>query len=423
MLVNLWSWQIPANVSSVPRLISQLFEEAIFITIGNEEFRIPRDLFSDPGNSPNYFSLGFAVFFSTPTEVFPGLSREGLLRPPSILPPAVPSRSADTFREILHLLRGYPLQIRNEKHREELLRDCKYFHLKGLEQKLIRHEITYNLLRKRHEISLRLEDIRQSGISIIGDPSSASTPPPDTSNMSTPTSTTSAPMPQQNLVGYINYARPFIDSQPYELLLQISFSETLLHCSSSRAEFFGETKARISRLLEVVATKLNLPTTQPLGLLMKKGGRQSQPASPGNSGVSEDLVRVEISHETSIVLDGREWRGHLSKSTSSREEDDELVDDLITGEEDWLNEHPPTKRRRTENGEARGGAENGETVASGAVSGTKAGEEWVIKTGLWRLKVQNSKTAGRGGVECLLVAVKLAAVSGERGRNAVRGFL
>jgi len=312
--------------------------------------------------------------------------------------------------------------MRSEEHRAELLRDCRYFHLKGLEQKLIRHEISYNLLRKRHEISLRLEDIRQSGVSIIGDPSS-SPPPPDISNISTPTSTTSVPQSQQNLVGYINYARPFVDAQPYELLLQISSSETLLHCSSSRAEFFGETKARISRLLEVVATKLNLPTTQPLGLLMKRGGRQSQPPSPGHSGVSEDLVRVEISNDASVVLDGQEWKAPTTQQSLLREEDEEYDDLSLGQQEDWLSAQPHTKRRRTTNGESvRGGSESGIKGGTG-VQGTNDGEEWVIRTGLWRLKVQNSKTAGRGGVECLLVAVKLDAVSGERGRNAGRGFL
>ncbi|RQM07660.1 hypothetical protein DH86_00001685, partial [Scytalidium sp. 3C] len=59
-----------AQFYSLPRLISQLYEESIFISIGHRDFQIPREVFSDPGNSPNYFSLGFAVFFSTPTEVF-----------------------------------------------------------------------------------------------------------------------------------------------------------------------------------------------------------------------------------------------------------------------------------------------------------------------------------------------------------------
>jgi hypothetical protein len=365
----------------VPRLISQLYEESIFILIGNVPFQIPRELFSDPGNSPNYFSLGFAVFFSSPTEVFPGLDREGLLRPPSIIPPSVPNRSAATFSELLHLLRGYPLHIKNEDHRAELLRDCRYFHLKGLEQKLIRHEISFNLKRNRHEIVLRVEDVRQSGISIVGDPT-MSTPPPEPQN-------TTQPPPRPTLVGYVNYARPFVDDRAYELVLEIGSEETKLHLSSMRCEFFGDSKTRISRLFEVIATKLNLPTSQPLGLLMKKGGASSQPASPGNTPISDDWVRCVLGDESWVRLDGKESRKHLD------------------GEDDEASE-PQRKRRRTD---GAGGEEK-----------EKEKETWIIKTGQWRLRVQNAKN-GKGGVECVLVAVKLDAVSGELGRNAQKGFL
>jgi len=355
--------------------MSQLYEESIFISIGHRDFQIPREIFSDPGNSPNYFSLGFAVFFSTPTEVFPGLSREGLLRPPSILPPSVPNRSADTFAEILHLLRGYPLNIRNEEHRAELLRDCRYFHLKGLEQKLIRHHIGYNPCRQRSEITLRLEDVRQSGISITAS---------NTQDALTST-----------FLGYVSYARPFIDNKPHDLILEIGDECTMLHFSNAsstsnpssklevRAEFFNEGRKRISKLFEVIATKLNLPTTQPLGLLMKNGGASSAPASPGNTGISDDLVRVVIDPDAFVSLDGKEW----FNEANTKDEDD--------GEEGGSR-----KRKRIE------GASD---------------ETWVIKTGQWRLRVQNGR--GGRGVECLLVAVNLDAVSGEGGRNKKRAFL
>jgi len=367
--------------------MSQLYEESIFISIGHRDFQIPREIFSDPGNSPNYFSLGFAVFFSTPTEVFPGLDRDGLLRPPSILPPSVPNRSADTFAELLHLLRGYPLQIRSEEHRAELLGDCRYFHLKGLEQKLIRHHIAYNISRQRSEITLRLEDVRQSGISII----------PSTTLDLSPSA----------FLSYISYARPFVDTKPHDLILEIGDECTILHFSpfnastsnpsstgfsktEARAEFFNEGKKRISKLFEVIATKLNLPTSQPLGLLMKNGGASSAPASPGNTAISEDLVRVVIDPETYISLDGKEWNGDASRA-------DKTEGNTFDGEDAGSSR----KRRRIEGG---GGDEN-----------------WVIKTGQWRLRVQNGRNGK--GVECLLVAVKLDAVSGEGGRNKKRAFL
>ncbi|KAJ5046761.1 uncharacterized protein L3040_003991 [Drepanopeziza brunnea f. sp. 'multigermtubi'] len=382
-----------AQFYSLPRLISQLYEENIFISIGGVDFQIPRELFSDPGNSPNYFSLGFAVFFSTPTAVFPGLDREGLLRPPSIMPPSVPNRSAETFAQLLHLLRGYPLHIKDEDHRAELLRDCRYFHLKGLEQKLLRHSISFNIYRNRHEIALRLEDIRQSGISIAVDPSSV---PPKDSN--------SAPSHSpQGFVGYVNYARPFVDDKAYELVLEIGDECTRLHLSSMRCEFIGDGKARISRLFEVIATKLNLPSTLRLGLLMKKGdGTSSQPTSPART---EDWVRCELGHEASVRLDGRGWHNH--SSLSDRERGSSIsgassAPELLDGHAEQIR-----KRRRMD----------GSTIGLNEETPV-----WVVKRGQWRLRAQNSRTE-KGGVECVLVGVAVDAFTSEGARNAQRGFL
>jgi hypothetical protein len=316
------------------------------------------------------------------------------------LPPGVPNRSADTFAEILHLLRGYPLHIKDEDHRAELLRDCRYFHLKGLEQKIIRHSISFNLPRNRHEITLRLEDVRQSGISIVSDPSSP--PPPSPASTTTPSSFSPPPVS-----GWVNYARPFVDDRCYELVLEIGDECTRIHLSSMRCEFFGDGKARVSRLFEVIATKLNLPTSQPLGLLMKKGGASSQPASPGNTPISEDWVRCLLTEESFVRLDGKEWKGH------SGHEDSGSGSSSIAGDEGesgagagMLHPQPPRKRRRTE--------------ISSASAEEK--ESWVVKTGQWRLRVRNARN-GKGGIECVLVAVKIDAVSGELGRNMQRGFL
>ncbi|KAL6860425.1 hypothetical protein ACO1O0_004453 [Amphichorda felina] len=366
-----------AQFYTLPKLISRLHEESIFISIGHREFQIPRDLFSDPGNSPNFFSLGFGAFFSRPDDLFPGLDREGLIRPPSIVPPSVPNRNADTFAEIIRLLRGYPVSIRDEKHRAELLRDVRYFHFKGLEQRLIAHSISFNQARQRDEIALRLESIQKSGISV---------PPshPDEAGDDPATA-----------VRWVNYARPFVDDRPAELVLEIGGEATKIHFSSSgssssppRAEFFRDTKARVARLFEVIATKLNLPpTTQPLGLLMAAGGAGSQPATPGNTPLSEDLVRVSLPPEAAIVLDGKEYVEDPVAAAAGQEEFSSAV------------AHNPRKRRRTEGSEA-----------------------WIVRTGQWRLRIQPAR-GGKSAYECVLVAVKLDAVSSELGRNMARGFL
>ncbi|XEV06296.1 hypothetical protein FSHL1_011583 [Fusarium sambucinum] len=335
-----------AQFYSLPKLISQLYEESIFISIGHREFQIPREIFKDPGNSPNYFSLGFAAFFSRPDDLFPGLEREGLIRPPSILPPSVPKRSADTFAELLHFLRGYPIHIRDETHRQELLSDARYFHFKGLEQRLIPHSLSYNQATRRNEIVLRLENIQKSGISVFV----SNTDP---------------------LAGFVQYARPYMEEKPAELMLEIGGEATKLHFSGgdAKAEFFKDTKARVAKLFELVSSKLNSFQT-------------NQSTALGNALLADDYVRVVLEPESAIILDGKDY-----------------LEDFIKNESSGSNY--PRKRRR--------------------VDGDSEDEEWVVKTGQWRLRIQYSPN-GRG-VECVLVATKLDAMSSQLVRNMSRGFL
>ncbi|KIW19280.1 hypothetical protein PV08_03574 [Exophiala spinifera] len=419
-----------AQFYSLPRLIDQLFESEIYIQIGERHFQIPKDIFSEPGNSPNFFSLGFAVFFSTPGEVFPGLDRRGLLRPPSITPPYVPGRSADIFAELLHLLRGYPLDIRNECHRAELLRDCRYFHLRGLEQKIIAHEISYNSERQKQEICLRLEDVKPSGVSYSSDDSSGD---------------------KATVGGWVYYARPFVDDTSYEMVVEVGNESTTLDLTGMRADFHGLAKARVSSLFQVVANKMNLPTNAPLGLMMLSGGHSSQSASPGHTPLSEDRVKVRFEPATDITLDGEpytiDWD---SPAGQIMQHGPSMAPSESESESDIMSEGPSSKatastqNRRTQIRQTQPGS-------TSQVSGTRSlpvppiqtsrltepstkkrkrqssqGDlgEWAIRTGQWRLRVQpNQQDTIRGGYEMVFIGVKIDAYSSERARNARRGFL
>jgi hypothetical protein len=382
--------------------MSQLYEESFYTTIGNRQFQIPRELFQDPGNSPNFFSLGFAAFFARPEDLFPGLDRENLLRPPSIVPPSVPGRSADIFAELLHLLRGYPVAIRSEAHRAELLRDCRYFNFKGLEQRLIPHSISFNLARRRDEIVIRLKDILKSGITIAREPTAV-----------------------DPLAGWVNYARPYVDDRAYELVLEIGDESTRLLFSSAsasasnggtevgdsagsvRAEFFGEARIRMTKLFEVLATKLNLPpTTQPLGLLMAKGGASSQPATPGNTPLSEDLVKVLLDPEASVTLDGKPWMVRPGRAAPEDESTAGAWESLSPGAGAVPHFGSLSLSRKRRRVDTQGGMM----------------DEWIVRTGQWRLRIQGAKN-GKAAVECCLVAVKLDAFSSEQARNAQKAFL
>ncbi|KAF7125658.1 hypothetical protein CNMCM5793_001897 [Aspergillus hiratsukae] len=282
-----------AQFYTLPRLISQLFESQIFIQIGERHFQISRDIFSGPGDSPNFFTLGFAIFFANPSEVFPGLDRNGLLRPPAIVPPRVTHRSGDVFAELLHLLRGYPLQIRNEEHRAELLRDCRYFHLRGLEQKLIPHHISFNPIRQRSEIVIRLDDVRPSGVRHARDDNSR--------NRAT-------------------YARPFVDETLHDLILEIGDESTILNTRTMRAGFLNLAKARMSSLAQVIAKDLGLEGKGPLY-------RTAESAHPSTGGES---FSIRFDRETELILNGQ------------------TVDYLDFPGAAGSSDHPPAKRKRVE---------------------------------------------------------------------------
>ncbi|GFF31421.1 uncharacterized protein YDR132C [Aspergillus udagawae] len=290
-----------AQFYTLPRLISQLFESQIFIQIGERHFQISRDIFSGPGDSPNFFSLGFAIFFANPSEIFPGLDRHGLLRPPAIVPPRVTHRSGDIFAQLLHLLRGYPLQIKNEEHRAELLRDCRYFHLRGLEQKLIPHHISFNPIRHRSEIVIRLDDVRPSGIRHARDDNPKHTGPATRD--------------------WVMYARPFVDETPHDLILEIGDESTILDAPAMRAGFLNLAKARMSSLAQVIAKNIGLEGKGPL----YRTGESAHPSTGGDS------FSIRLERETELVLNGQ------------------TVDYLdFPGATAESSERPPAKRKRVE---------------------------------------------------------------------------
>ena len=397
-----------AQFYSLPRLISQLFESEIFVSIGGQQFQLPRDTFSGPGNSSNFFSLGFAGFLSSRDDAFPGLESRGLMRPPAVQPQSVPMRSPEVFRDLIQLARGYSLTIKDANHRAQLLNDCKYYGLKGLMHKIFVHKISYNAERSTSEIIMRLEDLHKSGISFISDAS---------------------PSDQSPLAGWVNYSRPFVDETSYDAIIEIGSQETKIDFRSMRADFYGDTKARISSLFQVVADKMNLPSNLPLGLMMSSGGASAAPASPANTPLSEDRVKIRIGSDAHIVLDGQDHT--MDDSTLDHQHNLDVDIDPPSGSSSslatptlsssWPNptnrppsvRPPPTKKRKR----------RGSLDEFG---------EWIVKKGQWRMRVQprvdqspkSSRDGAEGGkMEIVLCAVKLDAVSGQRGRNMGREFL
>lgn len=393
-----------AQFYSLHRLISQLFDSEIFVSIGGQQFQIPRDTFSGPGNSSNFFSLGFAGFLGSRDDAFPGLESRGLMRPPAVQPQSVPNRCPKVFEDLIHLSRGYPLEIRDKEHRAQLLSDCKYYGFKGLMHKLFVHSISYNAERGKSEIIMQLEDLHKSGIAFANDVS---------------------PSDQSPLCGWVNYMRPFVDETSYEVIVEIGSEETKIDFRSMRADFYGDTKARISSLFQTVADKMNLPHTLPLGLMMSSGGASAASASPANTPLSEDRVKIRIGQDAHIILDGQEHT--LDESALDHQQEFEFNAEPPTPSsaslapgQSWPNSTtrpsgtrpPPTKKRKR----------RGSLDEFG---------EWIVRKGQWRMRVQPraeypprfSRGEENDGMEIVLCAVKLDAVSGQRGRNMTRDFV
>ncbi|KAF1364519.1 hypothetical protein EJ07DRAFT_172541 [Lizonia empirigonia] len=355
-----------AQFYSLPRLTKQLFKSDIFVSIGGTPFRIPRSTFSAPGDSPNYFSLGFAQWFTTPMEAFPGLDRAALLRPPSILPPSVPNKSGEIFSELMKLLQGYDIEIRSEVHRSQLLKDARYFHLKGLEQRLIPCEISHNLKRNRSEILIRLEDIRQSGISFSPD-----TPPQLPNADTTPTP------------GHITYARPYTDdaTASHTLILETSTPEsTTFHLPApsppgsphtsltAHATFHADTQRRITALLSVIASKLGLPPPPP-----STTPTSADPSPSSTSSSSSSTVAIRLDPTTALTLDGARIELPLPLPL------------------------PPTHAATP--------------------------PPWIVRRAQWRVRVEAMPEGKGAGMQVVFCAVKVDAFTREEVRNGERRFL
>lgn len=248
----------------VPRLISQLFECDVFVQIADRHIRLPRRIFDTPGNYPNFFSLSFEIFFPNQKNAFPGLDRSKLLRPPSLQPPSLPNRDPDIFADLVSIFRGYPLHIRNESHRAALLRDCRYYRFNGIEQLLIPSDISYNAMRQKSEIVLRIEDIKTSGLSL------------DSSIHD----------------GFVGYARPFVDKTPHDMIVQISGGSLTLDVIDMMANLHPPIKQQLKNVMRSLEKSLE---------------RNESQRPPARLAFDEDGLGIVIDQDSDVVLDGESY--------------------------------------------------------------------------------------------------------------------
>lgn len=143
------------------RLQKRLTDDFIFACIGEKSFKIPKLLFTRTNNYPNFFLINFESLLSDNSKT---IQNKCMLRPPPQRPPTAATRSPMLFADLLEILKGNDSIVRNEEHRQALLKECRYYRFLELEQRLLPHQILYNPFTKNQEIILNLMDLQLKGV-------------------------------------------------------------------------------------------------------------------------------------------------------------------------------------------------------------------------------------------------------------------
>lgn len=155
-----------ASYFGLSRLRRLLLTMDIFCRIGGRSFRIPRELITTNGNYPNFFMVTYDVHFGSPETP---LNQKTFVRPPPLEPFTVSNRSPELFQDLLCLLQDNHVTIRDSAHRESLIRECKYYGFKALEQKVISSKVRLNPFSKDEEIVVQFDHIQKKGLLSLED--------------------------------------------------------------------------------------------------------------------------------------------------------------------------------------------------------------------------------------------------------------
>lgn len=219
----------------LPRLRSLLNEyEYYFANISGKTFKIARSLFRREGDSPNYFSMTSMALYADVAAMF---IDKKLIRPPPQSALSVP-RSAEFFQQLLQLLGGASVEL-DDRRRESLIKECRYYRFLNLEQRLVKAHVSFNPLTQAETILLGLPDIARHGVSFnrtaLQVPQDSccstteSTPAPEDQQppLKRQRSDVGSERPRKNW-NLVQYRRPYVDTAPRDLLFQIDAMDCTL---------------------------------------------------------------------------------------------------------------------------------------------------------------------------------------------------
>ncbi|KAI9283058.1 hypothetical protein BC943DRAFT_362266 [Umbelopsis sp. AD052] len=178
--------------------LTKFLRQTLFLNVGGRVFRLSKDLLARDG--PANFFTGPLIHYLFYTHVKQAEA-----------PPYIIDRNPDTFAEIISHLQGYSIQIRDEVHRANLLKDAQYYSLRRLRDKLMTARKTIDGFGETgtQEVLLWLKDVRLANLL----PSSATeqklTPPTNLADVSD----------DVRALYQIRYKR---EDNPHNLLVQLS---------------------------------------------------------------------------------------------------------------------------------------------------------------------------------------------------------
>lgn len=219
-----------SNYLGLTKLKERLMLEPLIISVGGKTFRIPKEILSQKGNYPNYFSIIYNTMLLNPMVKDPTLNR-----PPPVIP-YQSIRCSEIFQDLLYGLQGNKISVRDENHRQALLNDCRYYQFFALEQEIINHKIMKNPFTNHKEIIIGLQDIKKSGL--LND-------------------TMDSMIGSSNPFTLIKYSRPFVDGNVYrDLIVQLDSSDVNLMVnpknSFSNLLIIGKTATKLKNILSKV---------------------------------------------------------------------------------------------------------------------------------------------------------------------------
>lgn len=188
---------LEASYYNLKKLRELLRQADFLIRVGGELFRLPQDLFRGPGDMPNFITVQFYSLLEAPHDLE---FRKSLVRPVPAAPMKVADHSPQLFRDLITAMSTSHVEVDSECHRQQLIKEAKFYRFRGLEQKLVATRIQFNSFRSVEEIIIPVQYVAASGLVIA------------------------CPQGRQSL----HYKRPYIDNVQRELIIQFDSEEVTL---------------------------------------------------------------------------------------------------------------------------------------------------------------------------------------------------